>query len=98
MIRVQMPAHLRHLAQVAGEVELAVDGAVTLHAVIDALERRFPPLHGTVRDPVTRRRRPFIRFFACQEDFSLGSLDDPLPGAVASGSEPLLIVGAVAGG
>jgi sulfur-carrier protein len=98
MIRVQLPAHLRTLAQVTGEVGLELDGAVSLHAVVDELERRYPALRGTVRDQVTRRRRPFIRFFACQEDLSPGPMEGLLPEAVVAGREPLLVVGAVAGG
>jgi molybdopterin converting factor small subunit len=98
MIRIVLPAHLRTLAQVDGEVELAVEGQITQRTVLDALEARHPMLRGTLRDQVTKQRRPFVRFFACEEDLSLESPDAPLPEAVAKGTEPLLVVGAVAGG
>lgn len=98
MIRVMLPYHLRTLASVEGEVELEVPGPVTLASVLDALEARFPVLCGTIRDHVTHKRRPFIRFFACQEDLSHEPADAPLPVAVATGAEPLFVVGAVAGG
>jgi molybdopterin synthase sulfur carrier subunit len=98
MIRVELPAHLRRLAQVQGEVTLALEGQVTQRSVLDALETRYPMLRGTIRDQVTRQRRPFLRFFACQEDLSHEPPDAPLPEAVASGREPLLIIGAIAGG
>jgi hypothetical protein len=98
MIRVELPAHLRTLAQVSGEVKLEVEGPVTQRTVLDALEARYPMLCGTIRDQVTQQRRPFLRFFACQEDFSHQSPDAALPEAVAAGKEPLLIVGAIAGG
>ena len=98
MIRVELPAHLRTLARVSGEVQLEVEGRATLRSVLDALEARYPMLAGTLRDHVTRQRRPFVRFFACEEDLSHGSHDAPLPDAVASGAEPLLVVGAIAGG
>lgn len=98
MIRVVLPAHLRTLARVSGEVQLALEGPVTQRAVIDALEEAFPPLRGTIRDPATRRRRPFIRFFACEDDLSHEPPDSPLPAAVAEGKEPFLVVGAMAGG
>jgi len=98
MIRVELPAHLRTLAQIAGAVELEIAPPATLGSVLDALEARYPPLRGTLRDPVTRQRRPFIRFFANAEDLSHQPLDAPLPEAVARGQEPLLIVGAIAGG
>jgi molybdopterin synthase sulfur carrier subunit len=98
MIRVVLPAHLRTLARVAGDVELCVDGPVTQRSVLDALEERYPMLRGTIRDQVTQLRRPFLRFFACEEDLSHESPDAPLPDAVASGAEPLLVVGAIAGG
>ena len=98
MIRVELPAHLRTLAQVGREVTLEVEGQVTVRTVLDALETRYPMLRGTLRDHVTQQRRPFVRFFACAEDLSHESLDAPLPEAVASGTEPLLIVGAIAGG
>ena len=98
MIRVELPAHLRTLAQVRGEVELEVVGAVTQRSVLDALEARYPVLRGTIRDHATYQRRPFLRFFACAEDWSHESPDAPLPEAVATGAEPLLIVGAIAGG
>ena len=98
MIRVVLPAHLRTLAHVDGEVKLDVEGEVTQRSVLDALEAGYPMLRGTIRDQVTRQRRAFVRFFACQEDLSHESLDTPLPDAVVSGAEPLLIVGAMAGG
>lgn len=98
MIRVALPYHLRNLARVTGEVELDVAGPATLSAVLDALEARFPALRGTLRDHDTLKRRPMIRFFACREDLSFQSLEAPLPDAVASGDEPLRIVGAMAGG
>ena len=98
MIRVVLPAHLRLLAKVEHEVELEVDGVVTQRSVLDALEARYPMLRGAVRDHVTQKRRPFVRFFACEEDLSHESPDVPLPDAVATGVEPFLIVGAVAGG
>jgi molybdopterin converting factor small subunit len=98
MIRVELPAHLRNLARVRPEVELEVQGEVTLRAVLDALETRYPMLRGTIRDHVTQQRRPFLRFFACGEDLSLESPDMRLPEQVVSGEEPLLIVGAIAGG
>ncbi len=98
MIRVELPYHLRTLAKVSGEVQLEVQGAVTLRSVLDALEARYPMLQGTIRDHVTQQRRPFLRFFACEEDLSHESPDAPLPEAVASGKEPLLVIGAIAGG
>ena len=98
MIRVVLPAHLRKLADAGSEVQLEIDGAVTLHSVLDALEARYPMLSGTIRDHVTGKRRPFLRFFACEEDLSHEAPDTPLPDAVASGKEPLFIVGAIAGG
>jgi len=98
VIRVELPAHLRILAHVAGEVQLDVEGQATQRSVLDALEARYPMLRGTLRDHVTQQRRPFVRFFACSEDLSHESPDAPLPEAVASGAEPLLIVGAIAGG
>jgi molybdopterin synthase sulfur carrier subunit len=98
MIRVELPQHLRTLAKISGEVKLEVAGPVTQRSVLDALEARYPMLEGTIRDHVTQLRRPFLRFFACQEDLSHESPDAPLPQAVASGSEPLLIIGAIAGG
>ena len=98
MIRVILPAHLRTLAHVNGEVTLEVEGPVTQRCVLDTLEARFPMLKGTIRDHVTQRRRPFIRFFACEQDLSHNSPDAPLPDAVATGTEPFLIVGAMAGG
>ena len=98
MIRVVLPAHLRTLARVDGEVTLDVEGPVTQRLVLDALEARYPMLRGTIRDQVTQRRRPFVRFFACEEDLSHESQDAPLPDAVATGAEPFLIVGAMAGG
>ena len=98
MIRVVLPAHLRKLARVDGEVTLAVPPPVTQRAVLDALEDRFPMLRGTIRDHDSQRRRPFVRFFACQEDISHESPDAPLPAPVVDGAEPFLIVGAMAGG
>jgi sulfur-carrier protein len=98
MIRVELPAHLRRLAQVQGEITLALEGQATQRSVLDALETQYPMLRGTIRDQVTRQRRPFLRFFACQEDLSHEPPDAPLPEAVASGREPLLIIGAIAGG
>jgi molybdopterin synthase sulfur carrier subunit len=98
MIRVVLPPHLRGLARVAGEVELDVKGEITQRSVLDALEARYPMLHGTIRDHVTQQRRPFLRFFACGEDLSHEPPDAPLPDAITSGAEPLLIVGAIAGG
>jgi molybdopterin synthase sulfur carrier subunit len=98
MIRVVLPAHLRTLAHVDGEVTLDVAGEVTQRAVLDALEARYPMLRGTIRDQATQQRRAFVRFFACEEDRSHEPPDAPLPDAVATGAEPLLIVGAMAGG
>ncbi len=98
MVRVQLPFHLRTLAQVQGEVVLDVPAPVTIRAVLDALEARYPMLCGTIRDHVTAKRRPFVRFFACQNDYSNDSTDAPLPDAIGSGEEPLLIIGAIAGG
>ena len=98
MIRLVLPAHLRTLANVTGEVTLEVEGPVTQRSVLDALEARYPMLRGTIRDQVTQQRRPFVRFFACEEDLSHQSPDAALPDAVASGKEPFLLVGAIAGG
>jgi molybdopterin synthase sulfur carrier subunit len=98
MIRVVLPSHLRALARAEGEVRLNVEGAVTQRSILDALEARYPMLRGTIRDYVTRRRRGFVRFFACARDLSHESPDDPLPDAVATGAEAFLIVGAMAGG
>jgi sulfur-carrier protein len=98
MIRVALPTHLRTLAGVGDEVELDLQGPVSQRSVIDALEARYPALHGTIRNPATCRRRPFLRFFACERDLSNEPPDAPLPDAVAEGTEPLLIVGAIAGG
>jgi hypothetical protein len=98
MIRVILPQHLRTLTKVDGEVKLEVEGGVTQRSVLDALEARYPMLRGTIRDQVTQQRRPFLRFFACEEDLSHEPPDAPLPEAVASGTEPLLIIGAIAGG
>ena len=98
MIRVVLPAHLRKLAHVDREVTVTVEGAATQRAVLDALEARYPMLRGTIRDHVTQRRRPFVRFFACEEDLSNELPDVPLPHAVATGAEPFLIIGAMAGG
>ncbi|MGC1766856.1 MAG: hypothetical protein WA785_00980 [Candidatus Acidiferrales bacterium] len=98
MIRVIIPAHLRTLAHVEDEVKLDVQGPVTTSAILDAIEERYPMLLGTIRDDVTKQRRPFLRFFACEEDLSLESPDAPLPDAIASGKEPFFIIGAIAGG
>ena len=98
MIRVALPAHLRKLAQVDGEVKLDVEGPVTQRSVLDALEARYPMLRGTIRDHATQKRRAFVRFFACGEDLSHESPDGPLPDAVATSAEPFMIVGAIAGG
>lgn len=98
MVRVILPQHLRTLAHVNGEVTLDITGPATVEAVLDALEVRYPMLRGTIRDHATRRRRPFIRFFACEQDLSHEPPDSPLPDTVATGAEPLLIVGAMAGG
>ena len=97
-IRVALPAHLRTLARIDGEVTLNVEGQATVRAVLDALEGRYPALSGTMRDHVSGRRRPFIRFFACEQDLSHDPADTPLPPAVIGGAEPLLVVGAMAGG
>lgn len=98
MIRVVLPVHLRTLARLEGEARVEVSGPVTLRAVLEALEGAYPVLRGSVRDHVTLQRRPFVRFFACEQDISLEPPDTPLPGAVATGAEPLLIIGALAGG
>jgi len=98
VIRVELPSHLRTLARIPGEVQLEVEGQATLRSVLDALEARYPMLQGTIRDHVTGKRRPFVRFFAIATDLSHESPDAPLPEAVAGGREPLLIVGAIAGG
>ena len=98
MIRVVLPQHLRTLARVDSEVTLEVEGAITQRAILDALEARYPVLCGTIRDHVTHERRPFLRFFACEEDWSHEGPDAPLPGKVATGAEPFLVIGAMAGG
>jgi molybdopterin synthase sulfur carrier subunit len=98
MIQVILPPHLRTLARVSGKVALEVEGSVTQRSILDALEAKYPALRGTIRDHVTRQRRPFIRFFACEEDWSNEPPDAPLPAAVVTGAEPFLIVGAMAGG
>ena len=98
MIRVELPAHLRTLARVGSEVSIAVDGPVTLGSVLDALEAAYPVLQGTIRDHGTLKRRPFLRFFACEQDLSHQPPDEALPPSVASGAEPFLIIGALAGG
>jgi sulfur-carrier protein len=98
MIRVVLPAHLRTIARISGEVELEVDGDVTQRTVLDALEARYPTLRGTIRDQSTYRRRAFVRFFACEEDLSHDDPDQPLPPEVVQGSQPFLVVGAMAGG
>ena len=98
MIRVYLPHHLRNLAGTGAEVELEVEGPVTQRSILDALEARYPTLRGTIRDHATQQRRPFLRFFACMEDLSHESPDAPLPDAVASGAEPFVVLGAIAGG
>jgi sulfur-carrier protein len=98
MIRVVLPAHLRTLARVDGEVRLDIEGEITQRAVLDALEERYPVLRGTIRDQGSGKRRSFVRFFACEEDLSHEQPDDPLPDLVAQGTEPFLVVGAMAGG
>ena len=98
MILVVLPPHLRTLARVAGEVQLEIEGPVTLRTVLDALEARYPMLRGTIRDHATQERRPFLRFFACEQDLSLEPPDTSLPDPVATGREPFLIIGAIAGG
>jgi hypothetical protein len=98
MIRVVLPAHLRTLARIDGDVEIELTGPVTQRAILDAIEVRYPMLRGTIRDHVTQRRRPFVRFFACAQDLSHESPDAPLPDAVAAGTEPFMVVGAMAGG
>ena len=98
MIRVTLPPHLRKLAQIDGEVSLDVAGAITQSSVLDALESRYPMLRGTIRDHVTKKRRAFVRFFACGEDLSHEAPDAPLPASIAQGAEPFMIVGAIAGG
>jgi molybdopterin synthase sulfur carrier subunit len=98
MIRVELPQHLRTLAKVGREVEVEINGQATLRSVLDALEASYPMLRGTIRDHVTQQRRPFLRFFACEEDLSHESPDAPLPDAIVSGKEPLVVLGAIAGG
>ena len=98
IIRVELPQHLRTLAQASREVEIEVEGAITQRSVLDALEKRYPVLCGTIRDHDTKKRRAFLRFFACGEDLSHESPDSPLPEAVATGTEPFLVIGAIAGG
>ncbi len=98
MIRIVLPPHLRALAHVSGDVELDVDGPVTLCSALDALEARYPMLRGTIRDHGTLQRRPFLRFFACEQDLSHDPPDSPLPDAVVCGAEPLIVLGAIAGG
>lgn len=98
MIRVKLPTHLRNLAHVTGEVQLAVEGPITQRSVLDALEAEYPMLRGTIRDHGTLKRRSFVRFFACEQDLTHESPDTPLPSAVAEGREPFLVVGAMAGG
>jgi hypothetical protein len=98
MIRVVLPAHLRKLALVEGEVKLEVQGSITQRSILDALEAHYPMLRGTIRDHVTQRRRPFVRFFACGQDLSHEEPDVPLPDAIATGAEPYMIIGAIAGG
>jgi hypothetical protein len=98
MIRVVLPYHLKHLANITGEAELEVAEPVTLRSVLDALEARYPMLRGTIRDHTTGQRRPMVRFYACEQDFSNDAPDTPLPVAVVSGAEPFLVIGAIAGG
>jgi sulfur-carrier protein len=98
MIRVVLPTHLKTLAKVNGEVQLDLNGPVTQSAILDALETRYPMLRGTMRDQVTHKRRPFVRFFACQQDLSHDAGDTPLPDPIATGAEPFLVIGAMAGG
>jgi|SRR4051794_28172041 molybdopterin synthase sulfur carrier subunit len=98
MIRVVMPAHLRTLAGVSGDVTVEIEGAVTRQAILDALEQRYPMLRGTIREHVSRERRPFLRFFACGEDVTHNDPNDPLPAEIASGAEPFYVIGAIAGG
>jgi molybdopterin synthase sulfur carrier subunit len=98
MIRIVLPFHLKNLARVDGEVQLEVAGPVTIRAVLDAVEAKYPVLRGTIRDHGTMKRRPFVRFFACKEDLSLEPPETPLPEAVVNGTEPFLVVGAIAGG
>ena len=98
MIRVILPFHLRNLAHLGTEVTLEVEGPITQRSILDALEARYPMLRGTIRDQVTQQRRPFLRFFACEEDLSHEAPDAPLPEAVASGKEPFIVIGAIAGG
>ena len=98
MIRVVLPYHLKNLARITGEVELDVAPPVTLRAVLDALEARYPMLRGTIRDQITGHRRPFLRFYACERDLSNDPPDTPLPAAIVAGAEPFLIIGAIAGG
>ena len=98
MVRVELPYHLQQLAQIGREVTIDLDGDVTPRRIIDALESRYPMLRGTIRDYATDRRRPFLRFFACEQDVSFAGLDTPLPAAVASGTEPFMIIGAISGG
>jgi len=98
MIRVILPAHLRALARVEGEVKLDIEGEATQRSVLDGLEARYPMLRGTIRDHVTQKRRPFVRFFACEQDLSHEAPDTPLPEAVATGVEPFFVIGAIAGG
>ena len=98
MIRVELPAHLRTLARVGGEVEIEVAGQPTLRSILDALEAGYPMLRGTIRDQATQQRRPYVRFYACEQDLSHEAPDAPLPAAVATGAEPFLVVGALAGG
>jgi molybdopterin synthase sulfur carrier subunit len=98
MIRVVMPAHLRTLAGVNGDVEIEINGVVTRRSILDELERRYPMLRGTIREHVSGERRPFLRFFVCGEDITHNSPDDPLPNEVTSGTEPFYVIGAIAGG
>ena len=98
VIRVELPYHLQNLARVGPEISLEVEGPITARSIVDALEARYPMLCGTIRDHVTKQRRPFLRYFACQQDLSHGPVDTPLPDAIVSGAEPFIIWGAIAGG
>ena len=98
MIRIILPYHLRNLARIDSEVQLAISGDITIHTVLTALEGRYPMLAGTIRDQLTRQRRPFVRYYACGKDLSLEPQDEPLPASIISGEEPLVVLGAIAGG
>ena len=98
MIRIILPYHLRNLARIDSEVQLAISGDITIHTILTALEGRYPMLAGTIRDQLTRQRRPFVRYYACGKDLSLEPQDEPLPASIISGEEPLVVLGAIAGG